>query len=460
MADKKTHLAVIGGGPGGYAAAFLAADLGLEVTLIDPEVNPGGVCLYRGCIPSKALLHAAKVVDEAREAKAWGLNFSGLKIKHTRLREWKNEVVARLTGGLGQLVKQRKINYIQATAAFQDKRALAVKAVDGGQSSLAFEYAIIATGSDATRIPQFELDSDHLLDATTALDLKEIPKKLLVIGGGYIGLELGTVYAALGTKVTVVEMTAGLLPGADRDLVKILQKRLASRMASILLQTTVKSLNVQKNGIRATLEGPDIGQKTRIFDKVLLAVGRRPNSTGLGLANTTIEVDDRGFIKVDAQRRTAEKHKASHEGRVAAEIIAGRQVVYEPAAIPAVVFTDPEIAWVGLTEKEAADRGIAHKVVRFPWAASGRAATLDRDDGLTKLVIDPRSERVIGMGIAGSGAGEMIAEGALAIEMGANVTDVGLTIHPHPTLTETIMEAADLFHGTATHFYQPKRKSG
>jgi len=474
MADKKTHLAVIGGGPGGYAAAFLAADLGLEVTLIDPEKNPGGVCLYRGCIPSKSLLHAAKVIDEAREAKAWGLNFSGLKIKHARLREWKNEVVARLTGGLGQLVKQRKINYIQATAAFQDNRTLTVEAIDGGQRRLAFEYAIIASGSDSTRIPQFELNSDRLLDATTALDLKEIPKKLLVIGGGYIGLELGTVYAALGSKVTVVEMTSGLLPGADRDLVKVLQKRLASRMAAILLQTTVKSLNVQKNGIRAALEGSDIDQKTRIFDKVLLAVGRRPNSAALGLANTTIEVDGRGFIKVDAQRRTAEKHifaigdvagepmlahKASHEGRVAAEVIAGRQVVYQPAAIPAVVFTDPEIAWVGLTEKEAADRSIPHKVVKFPWAASGRAATLDRDDGLTKLVIEPRSERVIGMGIAGSGAGEMIAEGALAIEMGANVTDVGLTIHPHPTLTETIMEAADLFHGTATHFYQSKRKS-
>jgi dihydrolipoamide dehydrogenase len=474
MADKQTHLAVIGGGPGGYAAAFLAADLGLEVSLIDPAINPGGVCLYRGCIPSKALLHAAKVIDEAREAKAWGLNFSGLKIKHARLRDWKNDVVARLTGGLGQLVKQRKINYLQATAEFQDNRTLAVKAVDGGQSSLAFEYAIIATGSDTARIPQFELESDRLLDATTALELKEIPKKLLVIGGGYIGLELGTVYAALGTKVTVVEMTPGLLPGADRDLVKVLQKRLASRMASILLQTTVKSLKVQKNGIKAVLEGPDVGRNARIFDKVLLAVGRRPNSAGLGLANTSIEVDGRGFLKVDGQRRTAEKnifaigdvagepmlaHKASHEGRVAAEAVAGRRVAYEPAAIPAVVFTDPEIAWVGLTEHEAHDRSIAHKVVRFPWAASGRAATLGRDDGMTKLIIDPRSERIIGMGIAGSGAGEMIAEGALAIEMGANVTDIGLTIHPHPTLTETIMEAADLFHGTATHFYQSKRKS-
>ena len=474
MADQKTHLAVIGGGPGGYAAAFLAADLGLEVTLIDPEINPGGVCLYRGCIPSKALLHAAKVIDEAREAKAWGLNFSGLKIQHARLRDWKNEVVARLTGGLGQLVKQRKINYLQATATFQDNRTLAVKAMDGGQSSLAFEYAIIATGSDTARIPQFELDSDRLLDATAALDLKGIPKKLLVIGGGYIGLELGTVFSALGTKVTVVEMTPGLLPGADRDLVRILQKRLENRMASILLQTTVESLKVQKNGIKVILEGPDVDQNARIFDKVLIAVGRRPNTAGLGLANTAIEVDGGGVIKVDAQRRTAEKHifaigdvsgepmlahKASHEGRIAAEVIAGRQVAYEPAAVPAVVFTDPEIAWVGLTEKEATDRSIAHKVVRFPWAASGRAATLGRDDGLTKLVIDPESEQIIGMGIVGSGAGELIAEGVLAIEMGANVTDVGLTIHPHPTLTETIMEAADLFHGTATHFYQSKRKS-
>jgi dihydrolipoamide dehydrogenase len=318
-----------------------------------------------------------------------------------------------------------------------------------------------------------DLRAKAVWSSTGALAPGRLPEHLVVIGGGYIGLELGTVYAALGSKVTVVEMTPGLLPGADRDLVRILQKRLASRMDSILLQTSVTSLKVQKNGIKATLEGPEVDQKGRLFDKVLLAVGRHPNSAGLGLANTAIEVDERGFIKVDAQRRTAEKHifaigdvagepmlahKASHEGRVAAEVIAGRRVAYEPAAIPAVVFTDPEIAWVGLTEHEAHDRSIAHKVVRFPWAASGRAATLDRDDGLTKLFIDPQSERIIGMGIAGSGAGEMIAEGALAIEMGANVTDIGLTIHPHPTLTETIMETADLFHGTATHFFQSKRK--
>jgi len=473
MADKKTQLAVVGGGPGGYAAAFMAADLGLDVTLIDPEINPGGVCLYRGCIPSKALLHAARVIDEARAAKAWGLNFSGLNIQHTKLREWKNKVVARLTGGLGRLVKDRNITYMQARAAFQNNRTLDIQPLEGRQQTLAFDNAIIATGSEAMRIPQFDLDSDRLLDATAALNLDQVPKKLLVIGGGYIGLELGTVYAALGSQVTVVEMTPGLLPGADRDLVRILQKRLSNRMAAILLQTTVKSLKVQKNGIKAELEGPDADQKARIFDNVLLAVGRRPNSVDIGLSNTGIEVDERGFIKVDAQRRTAEAnifaigdvagepmlaHKASHEGRVAAEVIAGRQVVYEPVAIPAVVFTDPEIAWVGLMELEAADRRIAHKVVRFPWAASGRAATLDRDDGLTKLIIDPQSERVLGMGIAGPGAGEMIAEGVLGLEMGANVTDLGLSIHPHPTLSETIMEAADLFHGTATHFFQAKKK--
>jgi dihydrolipoamide dehydrogenase len=473
MADHKTQLAVIGAGPGGYAAAFMAADLGLEVTLIDPEKNPGGVCLYRGCIPSKALLHAAKVIDEAREANAWGLQFSGLKVRQAKLQKWKNDVVARLTGGLGQLVKQRKITYLQATAAFKDNRTLNVTEVNGGQSSLAFEYAVIATGSEAAGIPGFDIDAERILDAAAALNLTQIPKKFLVIGGGYIGLEMATVYAALGSRVTVVEMTANLLPGVDPDLVRFLHKRLADRLSAILLQTTVKELKVQKNGVKAVFEGPDAGQKAHIFDKVLLAVGRRPNSADLGLNTTRIQVDSRGFIKVDDQRRTSEKHifaigdaagepmlahKASHEGRVAAEVIAGRPAAYEPAAIPAVVFTDPEIAWAGLTENEARGKGIAHRIVRFPWAASGRAATLGRDDGVTKLLIDPQSERILGVGIAGAGAGEMIAEGVLAIEMGANITDVGLSIHPHPTLTETIMEAADLFHGTATHFYQAKRK--
>jgi dihydrolipoamide dehydrogenase len=473
MADKKTQVAVIGGGPGGYAAAFMAADLGLEVTLINPEENPGGVCLYRGCIPSKALLHAAKVINEAREAEVWGLQFSGLKVQYGKLQDWKDDVVARLTGGLGQLVKQRKIEYLQATAVFKDNHTLAVREVDGQQSSLAFDYAIIATGSEAAAIPGFDVDGKHLLDATAALSLSQVPKKLLVVGGGYIGLELGTVYAALGSQVTVVEMTASLLPGVDSDLVRVLQNRLADKLAGILLQTTVKELKVQKNGVKATFEGADNGQKAHMFDKVLMAIGRRPNSAPLGLNTTAIQVDRRGFIQVDDQRRTAEAHifaigdvagepmlahKASHEGRIAAEVIAGRKVAYEPAAVPAVVFTDPEIAWAGLTENDARSKEIAHRVVRYPWAASGRAATLGRNDGLTKLVVDPQSERILGMAIVGSGAGEMIAEGVLAIEMGANITDVGLSIHPHPTLTETIMEAADMFHGTATHFFIAKRR--
>jgi len=472
MTDKSTQLAVIGAGPGGYAAAFMAADLGLQVTLIDPAENPGGVCLYCGCIPSKALLHAAGLIDEAREADAWGLTFSGLKIQHVRLRQWKNEVVAGLTGGLGQLVKRRNITHLRATARFRDSRSLVVLESDGNQSTLAFENAIIATGSYAGSVPGLDVDSDWLLDSTRALELKKIPKRFLVIGGGYIGLELGTVYASLGAKVTVVEMTSGLLPGVDRDLVRFLQKRLTEKFDSILLQTTVKEIKAQKNGLRVTLDGPDVDRKTRIFSSVLVAVGRRPNTTDLGLENTRISIDQRGFIEVDQQRRTREPHilaigdvagepmlahKASHEGRVAAEVVAGRPVAYEPAAIPAVVFTDPEIAWVGLTENEAKEKNIRHAVTRFPWAASGRAATLGRNDGLTKLVVDPDTERVLGMGLTGPGAGEMIAEGVLAIEMGANVTDLSLTIHPHPTLSETVMEAAELFHGTATHYYRPKR---
>jgi dihydrolipoamide dehydrogenase len=473
MADKKTQVAVIGAGPGGYAAAFLAADLGLDVTLIDPAENPGGVCLYRGCIPSKALLHAARLVFETREAGAWGLSFSGLKIRPAKLRSWKDEVVARLTGGLGELVKQRRITHIRGIAAFENNKGLSIKEVGGGQRTLAFDYAIVATGSVAATIPQLALESDRVLDSTSALKLEDVPPRLLVIGGGYIGLELGTVYAALGSKVTVVEMTPGLLPGVDRDLVRFLQKRLASLFDAILLQTAVKEVKAQKNGLKVTLQGPDIDGKARIFDKILVAVGRRPNSAGLGLQNTRIEIDEHGFIRVDEQRRTAETHifavgdvagqpmlahKASHEGRIAAEVIAGRKAAYEPAAIPAVVFTDPEIAWAGLTETQAREKGITYQAAKFPWAASGRAATLNAGDGVTKLLVDPESERILGAGIVGSGAGEMVAEAVLAIEMGANVTDVGLSIHPHPTLSETIMEAADLYLGTATDFFRKKGK--
>ena len=473
MAEYDTQLAVIGAGPGGYAAAFLAADLGMNVSLIDPETHPGGVCLYRGCIPSKALLHAAKVINEAQESADWGIDFTAPKININKLRERKNEIVGSLTGGLGQLVKQRKINYIRGTASFADKHTLDVRSVDGKESKLTFENAIIATGSRPISLPILEIDSDRILNSTTALDLADVPKNFLVIGGGYIGLELATVYTALGSKVTVVEMLPGLLPGADRDLVRILKKRLDGSLAEILLETTVVEIKKQKNGLKVEMEAKDGSRQTKLFDKILAAVGRRPNSAGLGLENTKVQVNQQGFIEIDAQQRTGEPsvfaigdvagepmlaHKASHEGRIAVEVINGKNVVFEPAAIPAVVFTDPEIAWAGLTETEAKQKKIEHKVCRFPWAASGRALTLGRPDGLTKLLVDPQNERLLGVGIAGADAGELIAEGVMAIEMGANVTDIGLSIHAHPTLSETFKESAEIFHGISTHVYRPKRK--
>ena len=474
MAKVDTQVAVIGAGPGGYAAAFLAADLGLQVTLIDPEPNPGGVCLYRGCIPSKALLHVAAQIIESRSAKDHGVVFGSPKIQTAKLRSWKNEVVAKLTGGLGQLVKQRRIQYRQATAAFEDHRTLTIKETDGSSGKLSFENAIIATGSHASDLPIGKVDSDRLMDSSDALELETIPQKLLVIGGGYIGLEIGTVYASLGSRVTLVEMTPNLLPGVDHDLVGVLRKRLAGLFEQLLLETTVKEMKAQKNGLRVVIEGSDGRQQTRIFERVLAAVGRRPTTSGLDLENAGVQTDKRGFIRVDSRQRTSVDgifaigdvadepmlaHKASHQGRVAAEVISGRKVAFEPAVIPAVVFTDPEIAWAGLTETEAKAKNIDHTVSRFPWAASGRAATLGRSDGLTKLLVDPQTERILGVGIAGVGAGELIAEGVLAIEMGANATDLGLSIHPHPTLSETIMEAAEGVHGTATSYYRPKKKS-
>jgi len=472
MAERKTALAVIGGGPGGYAAAFAAADLGVEVTLIDPEENPGGVCLYRGCIPSKTLLHVAALIGEAAAAKAWGLDFKAPKVDLAKLRGFKEEVVAQLTGGLGRLVTQRKIMHIRGKAVFIDGSTLAIESRDGESIRLGFEYAIIATGSRPSVVSALDLKSDRVLDSTSALELKRIPEKLLVIGGGYIGLELGSVYAALGSRIALVEMTPQLLPGVDRDLVKILEKQVRRRFDAVRLETTVTELREQKNGLRVTLGGPDGKEETRIFDGALVAVGRRPCSDALGLENTTVEIDEGGFVKVDALRRTAERHifaigdvsgqpmlahKASHEGRIAAEVVSGRKAAYEPAAVPAVVFTDPEIAWAGLTETEAKSKGIACDIGRFPWAASGRAATLGRGDGMTKIIADPRTERVLGVGIAGPSAGELIAEGVLAIEMAANLTDLSLTIHAHPTLSETIKEAADVIHGLAPHVYRPKR---
>ena len=465
------HIAVVGGGPGGYAAAFLAADLGMKVTLIDPEVNPGGVCLYRGCIPSKALLHVAKLLDESRHAKNWGIEFAEPKIDVTRLRSWKEGVVKKLTGGLGQLSKQRSVQYIQGRAGFENSNTLRISK-SGGDEVLSFDRIILATGSRPAIIPSLKLDSPGVMDSTGALDVADVPKSLLVIGGGYIGLELGSVYAALGSKVSVVEMTSGLLPGADRDLVLPLHKRLEKSFEAILLDTTVSSMKEEANGIRVSFTSEKNPVSEKVFDKVLVSVGRKPNSEIPGLEKTNVKVGTRGFIEVNKQLQTTDPaiyaigdvvgepmlaHKAAHEGRTAVEAIAGHKVAFEPNAIPAVVFTDPEIAWCGLTETQAQKDNRQYKVAKFPWGASGRAMTLDRTEGMTKLLIDPESERVLGVGIVGVGAGELIAEGVLAVEMAALAGDLELTIHPHPTLSETVMEAAEVFYGRATDIYRPKK---
>ena len=470
MADT-TQLAVLGAGPGGYAAAFYAADLGMQVTLIDEEKNPGGVCLYRGCIPSKALLHVAKVIDEAKHADKWGVTFGEPNVDVDKLRGYKQGVVDKLTAGVGSVAKLRKVKFIQGRASLAGPRALKI-AGGGGDTELQFEHLILATGSHPTKIPTLSLDSPRMMDSTSGLELPDVPKSLLVIGGGYIGLELGTVYATLGSKVSVVEMTAGLLPGADRDLVAVLEKRLKGLFSTIMLNTKVVKVGEEKNGIRVTFEG-DVAEKEQVFDRVLVAVGRRPNSKIPGLDTTKVKVAPNGFIETDEQRRTAEPnifaigdvagepmlaHKASHEARVAVEVIAGHKAAFEPQAIPAVVFTDPEIAWCGITEAQAQADGVEHEVAKFPWGALSRAITVDRPEGLTKLVLEAKTGRVLGVGIAGSGAGELIAEGVLAIEMGATAEDLKLVIHPHPTLSESVMESAEVFFGQSTHVYKPKRK--
>jgi len=471
MSENK-NLVVIGAGPGGYAAAFLAADLGMNVTLIDKEKNPGGVCLYRGCIPSKALLHVAKLINETHEAKDWGIEFSEPKIDLDKLRNWKSSVVAKMTGGLGILSKQRKINYIQGKASFLNSSTLKIEKESGEVENFSFEKAIIATGSIIATIPSLQINSSRVLNSTTALDLPVIPKTLLVIGGGYIGLELGSVYSALGTKVSVVEMMPGLLPGADRDLVVHLSKRLEKSFDKIMLDSKVVEMKEESDGLLVKIQYKNGEIAEHKYDYALMSIGRKPDTTGLGLENTKVKTNQRGWINVNEQMRTDDPeiyaigdivgepmlaHKASHEGRVAVESIAGHKVAFEPKAIPAVVFTDPEIAWAGLTETQARDKVIKYEVVKFPWAASGRATTLGRSDGVTKILVDPDTQRILGVGICGPGAGELIAEGVLAIEMGANITDLKLTIHPHPTLSETLMEAAEVFFGQSTHIYRPKR---
>jgi dihydrolipoamide dehydrogenase len=466
-----TQLLVIGAGPGGYAAAFLAADLGIETTLVDPEANPGGVCLYRGCIPSKTLLHAARLIHEAREAREFGLDFGEVKIDLDKLRGFEQGVVSRLTGGTGQLAKARKVTTIQGRARLRDNKSVTISTASGEQT-LSFDKAILATGSRPAAIRAFDIGSTRVMDSTAALSLENIPTSLLVVGGGYIGLELGSVYSALGSEVTIVEALSGLMTGADRDLVAVLHKRLEKQFKNIWLDTKVARISEEKNGIRVRLEGKNAGEG--LYEKLLVAVGRTPNTGDLGLEKTRIELDKRGFVPVGPDRVTAEPniyaigditgdpmlaHKASHEGRTAVEAIAGHKVAFEPAAIPAVIFTDPEIAWSGLTETQAEKTGRKIKVAKFPWAASGRAVTLGRTEGFTKLILDPDTNRILGVAIVGTSAGEMIAEGTLAIEMGALADDLKLTIHAHPTLSETVMEAAEMTFGQATHIKAPAPKA-
>jgi len=471
--SQDTTLLVIGAGPGGYAAAFMAADLGLKVTLIGEDKDPGGVCLYRGCIPSKALLHAAKLISDSREAADMGISFRGANIDLVKMREWKNDIVLKLTGGLGQLCRLRKINYIRGRARFLDSGRVEVTKSDGGKEDLPFYRAIIATGSVPATLPYVSM-SEKVIDSTAALDIGDIPGKLLVVGGGYIGLELGTVYRELGSKVSIVEMTSSLLPMVDKDLTDILKKRLISRFSSIRLNAKIVKVEEKEKALAVTIQEGTGNVVAEDFDKVLVSVGRKPNTEGLGLENTKVKVTSRGFIGVGPGGETLDPniyaigdvtgepmlaHKATHEGRVAAMTIAGKKTDFEPIAIPAVVFTDPDIAWCGLTETEAEEKNIPVKITKYPWTASGRAVTMNRIDGLTKLIIDPMSQRVLGMGITGVGAGELIAEGILAVELGALASDLESCVHPHPTLSETIMGAAENFFGTSTHFYRA-RSSG
>ena len=471
--NMNQNIVVIGGGPGGYSAAFYAADLGMNVTLVDLEKNPGGVCLYKGCIPSKALLHVAKLLNETKEAKEWGIDFGEPQIDIDKLRDFKNKVVNKLTGGLGVLSKQRKINLVQGRAKFISSNSIEVSKTDGSTEEITFDKAIVAIGSVIATIPTLQIDSPRLLNSTTALDLPTIPKSLLVVGGGYIGLELGSVYSALGTQVSVVEFMDRLLPGADQDMVAHLQKRISKSFDKIMLQSKVMEIKEVTDGLLVRIENKDKKIEEHTYDYVLMSIGRKPSTAGLGLENTKVQVNERGWIVADKSLKTNDEniyaigdivgepmlaHKASHEGRVAVDAISGKKVAFEPLAIPAVVFTDPEIAWAGITENQALAKGIKFEMAKFPWAASGRATTLDRNDGLTKLIIDPETERILGIGICGPGAGEMIAEGVLAIEMGATAKDLALTIHPHPTLSETVMEAAELFYGHSSHIYKPVKR--
>jgi dihydrolipoamide dehydrogenase len=470
--DISTQLVLLGSGPGGYTAAFRAADLGLKVVLIERYSTLGGVCLNVGCIPSKALLHTAKVITEAEETAHHGVSFSAPKIDLDHLRKWKtNDVVGKLTGGLSAMATQRGVTVVQGLGKFTSPNQIAVTATDGKVTTIGFENAIIAAGSQATKFPGAPED-DRIMDSTGALALADIPKRMLIIGGGVIGLEMGTVYDALGTKVSVVEFMDGLITGCDRDLVRPLQKRMEKRFEAIMLSTKVSKIEAKKDGIHVSFEGEDAQKEPQIYDRVLVSIGRRPNGKNIGAENAGVAVDDRGFIAVDKQMRTNVSHifaigdivgqpmlahKATHEAKVAAEVIAGHKTEFVASVIPNVAYTDPEIAWVGMTETEAKAKGIEVEKASFPWAASGRALANARTDGTTKLIFDKETHRVIGAGIVGVNAGELLAEAVLAIEMGADAHDLGLTIHAHPTLSETICFAAEMKEGTITDLYIKKR---
>jgi len=468
--DIHAEVVVLGSGPGGYTAAFRAADLGKNVVLIERYATLGGVCLNVGCIPSKALLHAARVVAEAEEMSHFGLQFNRPAVDLDKLRAWKDSVVGRLTKGLGGLAKQRKVQVVTGVAKFSGPHLVEVETAEG-RKTVSFDYAIIAAGSQPARIPGFPYDDPRLMDSTGALELKDVPKRLLVIGGGIIGLEMATVYDALGSKVSVVELMDGLIPGADRDVVRPLHKRIEKRYEAILLKTKVTAIAASAEGLRATFEGEG-APAPQLYDRILLSVGRRPNGKAIAAEAAGVRVDERGYIAVDNQMRTNVPHiyaigdivgepmlahKATHEGKLAAEVIAGHKAAFDARTIPSVAYTDPEVAWMGLSETAAKAQGVEYEKAVFPWAASGRALATGRDEGMTKLLFDKNTHRLLGAAIVGPNAGELISETVLALEMGAEAQDIGLTIHPHPTLSETVFFSAEIADGSITDLYMPKR---
>ncbi|HBE93650.1 MAG TPA: dihydrolipoyl dehydrogenase [Gammaproteobacteria bacterium] len=469
--DKHAEVLVLGSGPGGYTAAFRAADLGRQVIMVERHERIGGVCLNVGCIPSKALLHTAAVINEADEMGEHGVSFGKPKIDIDKIRDWKASVVQRLTGGLKMLAKQRKVEVVNGEGRFQSANSIVV-ATDDGDVTISFDHCIIAAGSRVTKIPSFPHDDPRVMDSTDALELEEVPKRMLVIGGGIIGLEMATVYEALGSKITIVEMLDQLIPGADADIIRPLSKRLKARYENIYLKTSVTGIEAQNKGLKVSFDGKD-APDSDTFDRILVAVGRSPNGGLLDADKAGVNVDERGFIAVDAQMRSNVSHifaigdivgqpmlahKATHEAKVAAEAISGMKAVFEPMTIPSVAYTDPEVAWMGLTEREAKEQGIEYEKGAFPWAASGRSLSIGRDDGMTKALFDKASGRIIGAGIVGPNAGELIAEAVLALEMGADMEDIGLTIHPHPTLSETLCFAAEMADGTITDLMPPRKR--